>query len=53
MTDHIQDEFEQDESESEEKDDDVDRAPQPGNTPAPDEPPFGSGAITGRDTEDE
>ena len=25
----------------------VDRAPQPGNTPAPGEPPLDSGAITG------
>ena len=50
MTDHIEGnedievEVEFDEDNDEEQ---VDRAPQPGNTPAPGEPPLDSGAITG------
>jgi hypothetical protein len=47
MTDHIQDdELEPDADESEETED-FERAPQPGNTPAPGEPPLDLGAITG------
>ena len=50
MTDRVEAE---DETEFEAKleegvdDEQVDRAPQPGNTPAPGEPPLDSGAITG------
>jgi hypothetical protein len=48
MTDHIEDlEHEEDDLQSDTDDEEVDRAPQPGNTPAPGEPPLDSGAITG------
>jgi hypothetical protein len=55
MTDHIQrDEEIEVEVELEDTDDEQgDRAPQPGNTPAPGEPPLDSGAITGGDLADE
>jgi hypothetical protein len=35
--------------ENEDAEDEVDRAPQPGNTPAPDETPRTAGGITGRE----
>ena len=53
MDDHSQDDqFEPEEEESEDTDDELDRAPQPGNTPAPDEGPLESGAITGYDPDE-
>ena len=47
MTDHIEDSKRDDEIERDADDEQVNRAPQPGNTPAPEEPPLDSGAITG------
>ena len=50
MTDHIErnEEIEVDVGLDEDDDEEQqDRAPQPGNTPAPGEPPLDSGAITG------
>ena len=44
----LDDELDPEEDEPE-TDDDFERAPQPGNTPDPDEPPYDSGAITSRD----
>jgi len=51
MTDDVQDdELEPDEAESEsETDDDFDRAPQPGNVPAPERPLFEPGVDDGED----
>lgn len=50
MTDHIEEKDLEFDEPTEDRDDDdaeVDRAPSPGNTPAPDEAPYDSGAITG------
>ena len=50
MTDHIEDNEDVEvhgELEDDADDEHADRAPQPGNTPAPGEPPLDSGAITG------
>jgi hypothetical protein len=47
MTDHTEDLDTENDGESNADDEHVDRAPQPGNTPAPGEPPLDSGAITG------
>jgi len=47
MTDHIERDEIEVEVEEEADDEHLDRAPAPGNTPALDEPPLDSGAITG------
>ena len=50
MTDHIEGTEDIDvdvETDDDDTDEHVDRAPQPGNTPSPDESPLDSGAITG------
>ena len=50
MTDHIEgnEDIEVDvEHDGDDDEEQVDRAPQPGNTPAPGDPPLDSGAITG------
>jgi hypothetical protein len=51
MTDHTEetdlDEIDEPSDDRDRDDDQVDRAPAPGNTPAPDEAPYDSGAITG------
>ena len=49
MTDHIEgiEEIEIEVVLKKRHDEQVDRAPEPGNTPAPGEPPLDSGAITG------
>ena len=54
MTDHTADpERDEDDLERDADDSQVDRAPAPGNTPAPGESPLDSGAITGGKLEDE
>ena len=55
MTDRIEREQEIDldvELEEDADNEQVDRAPQPGNTPAPDDPPLDSGATTGKLADD-
>ena len=48
MTDHIEDaDRDKDDLERDADEEQVDRAPAPGNTPAPGESPLDSGAITG------
>ena len=48
MTDHIEDlDREADDLEADVDDEQVDRAPAPGNTPTSAQPPLDSGAITG------
>jgi hypothetical protein len=50
MTDDVlDDEPERDEAESEDTEDDSDRAPQPGNVPAPERPLFDPDADDGED----
>ena len=50
MTDDVlDDELERDEAESDDTDDDVDRAPQPGNVPAPERPLFDPDADDGEE----
>jgi hypothetical protein len=50
VTDHIEEkdlELDEPSEERDRDDEEVDRAPAPGNTPAADEAPYDSGAITG------
>ena len=50
MTDDVlDDELERDEAESHDTDDDVDRAPHPGNVPAPERPRFDPDADDGEE----
>ena len=54
MIDHIEDpERDEDDLERDADEEQVERAPGPGNTPAPGEPPLDSGAITGGKLDDQ